>query len=59
MILRGTPKHPEAYVRVDSDTTVELARNGFTPFYIDNQYTYFKKDDEIIEFMLERGLHNV
>lgn len=57
MILRGTPKNHKDFIKVDRDTTIVLSTNGFDAMYIDENYCYYIKSDELLEFMLERGLH--
>ena len=49
MIIRGTPKEIEKYIKVDSDTSLTLQEIGFVPKYIDNDGIYYLKSDVLIE----------
>lgn len=44
MIIRGTPKNINDYIKVDKYKALELQKQGYTPTYIDLQYIYFRKD---------------
>ena len=44
MIIRGTPKDEDKYIRVDKYKALELQQQGYTPTFIDSQYIYFRKD---------------
>ncbi len=44
MIIRGTPKNKDEYIRVDKYKAFELQQQGYNPIFIDSQYIYFRKD---------------
>jgi len=56
MIIRGTPKNLDKYIKVDSKTTVILHLEGYQPCYIDNEYVYYKKTYELLKFMEKEDL---
>ncbi len=56
MIIRGTPKNKENYIIVDSYTSNILCENNFCPKYIDNEYVYFVRNIDIINFIIKGGL---
>lgn len=56
MIIRKTPEHLENYVKVGTDATIILHMNGFQPKYIDSEYVYYLKTDELINFINKGGL---
>lgn len=55
MILRGTPKHIDDFIKVDGSQAYELQEHGFYPLYVDENYVYFKKDKELTEFLREEN----
>lgn len=56
MLIRQTPKNKENYIMVDSKISQILQENGFCPKYMDNEFIYYVKSNEIIEFMSKEGL---
>ncbi len=56
MIIRETPKNKEKYIVVTSFVSNVLNMRGFIPKYIDENFIYYTKDDEIIKFMKKEGL---
>lgn len=56
MIIRQTPKNKENYIMVDSKVSQILQENGFCPKFMDMEFIYYVKSDEIIEFMSKEGL---
>ena len=56
MLIRQTPKNKEKYIIVDSKVSQILQENGFYPKYIDNEFIYYVKSKELIEFMSMEGL---
>jgi hypothetical protein len=56
MIIRQTPKNKDKYIVVNSDTSNVLHKHGFYPKYIDNEFIYYVKSKELIEFMSMEGL---
>jgi hypothetical protein len=56
MLIRQTPKNKENYIMVDSKVSQILQENGFYPKYMDDEFIYYVKSDEIIEFMSKEGL---
>lgn len=56
MIIRETPKNAEEYIIVDGATSNILHQNGFYPKYIDNNFVYYVRSNEIINFMLKEDL---
>lgn len=59
MLIRGTPKNIDKYIKVDSKTTVILHMNGFFPINMDDKYIYYKKTQELIDFMKKNELTSV
>ena len=55
MIIRQTPKNKENYIMVNSNTSQILQENGFFPKYMDDEFIYYVKSDEIIKFMSKEG----
>ena len=54
MIIRGTPKDIEQYIKVyDKDKIVRLAQKGFNPSYIDDTFAYFEYSKELINAIIE------
>ena len=54
MIIRGTPKDIERYIKVyDQDKIVKLGKKGFQPSYIDDSFAYFEYNKEIIDAIVE------
>ena len=53
MIIRQIPKNPNDYIVVNSETSTVLHKNGFIPQYmsLSGDCIFYKKDDDIIEFM--------
>ena len=56
MLIRQTPKNKEKYIIVDSKVSQILQENGFCPKYMDNEFIYYVKSDEIVEFMSKEDL---
>lgn len=56
MIIRQTPKDKDKYIAVNSDASNVLHEHGFYPKYIDNEFIYYIKSKELIEFMSMEGL---
>ena len=56
MIIRETPKNAKEYIIVDSHTSNILHQNGFCPKYMDNNFVYYVRSNEIIDFMLKEDL---
>ena len=56
MIIRQTPKDKDKYIAVNSYTSNVLHERGFYPKYIDNEFIYYVKSKELIEFMSMEGL---
>ena len=56
MIIRETPKNAKEYIIVDSITSNILHKNGFHPKYMDNNFVYYVRSNEIIDFMLKEDL---
>lgn len=56
MLIRQTPKNKEKYIIVDSKVSQILQENGFCPKFMDMEFIYYVKSDEIIEFMSKEGL---
>ena len=56
MLIRQTPKNKEKYIIVDSKVSRILQENGFCPKYMDMEFIYYVKSDEIVEFMSKEGL---
>ena len=56
MIIRETPKNTEEYIIVDGATSNILHQNGFYPKYMDNNFVYYVRSNEIIDFMLKEDL---
>ena len=56
MIIREAPKNAEEYIIVDSITSNILHQNGFYPKYMDNNFVYYVRSNEIIDFMLKEDL---
>ena len=54
MIIRYTPNENEIkdYIVADNDLARELQRKGFVAIYIDKNYLYFKKTDEILQYLV-------
>ena len=61
MILRKDPQNKNEYIKVDSNTSIQLHRNGFIPKYIslDGRYIYYIKDNSIKKFMQDNNLTTV
>lgn len=57
MIIRSTPKDLSKYIQVDSNISMELHSNGFFPKYIDEDFIYYVKDKEILNFLERRNLN--
>ena len=54
MIIRGTPKDIERYIKVyDQDKIIKLGKKGFQPSYIDDNFAYFEYNKEIIDAIVE------
>lgn len=51
MLIRGNPKNIDDYIIVDNETSKLLQRNGFMPKYFDGEVFYYKKNNDIEEFM--------
>ena len=58
MIIRETPKNKDKYIAVSSDISNVLHLMGFTPKYIDEEYIYYVKSEEILKIMEKGGLLN-
>lgn len=58
MIIRQIPKNPNDYIVVNSETSTVLHKNGFIPRYmsLSGDCIFYKKDDDIIEFMQSNNL---
>lgn len=56
MLIRQTPKNKEKYIIVNSKVSQILQENGFCPKFMDMEFIYYVKSDEIIEFMSKEGL---
>lgn len=55
MIIRGTPKDLNKYVVISSEFMIQkLHENNFSPIYIDGNYVYFEKNEQILSF-IEKG----
>ena len=54
MIIRYTPTEDEInnYIVADNDLARELQRKGFIAKYIDKDYLYFEKTDEILQYLV-------
>ena len=58
MILRQEPKNIGGLVMVDSDTSIKLHKNGFTPKFISpkGNYIFYVKTKELAKFMQDNNL---
>lgn len=56
MILRGKPKDIENYIKVNSIDSYKLHLAGFYPKYINMEYIYYKKDNDILIFIKENNI---
>ena len=56
MIIRGTPKNIDDYIKVKDIDGYDFNKNDFYPKYIDNEWLYFKKTKELLEFMERRDI---
>lgn len=57
MIIRETPKNAKEYIIVDGATSNILCQSGFHPKYMDKNFVYYVRSNEIIDFMLKEDLH--
>ena len=59
MIIRQIPKNPNDYIVVNSITSTILHKNGFIPKYmsVNGDCIFFKKDENILEFMQKNNLN--
>lgn len=51
MIVRGLPKNKDDYIKVNSCDGKKIHKEGFIPKYIDKEYLYFLKTNELIEYL--------
>jgi hypothetical protein len=51
MIIRGTPKNIEDYIKADCQINLMLVSKGFTPNYIDGEYVYYKRTQELLDII--------
>lgn len=56
MIIRGAPKDLNSYIAVKSYISNKLHQNGYNPKYIHEQYIYYQKNPDILEFMHKNNL---
>lgn len=51
MLFRQKPREKDKYIKVDSDKTMELHKQGFFPKYFWEGYYYYEKTDELIKYI--------
>lgn len=51
MVIRQTPDNKQDFVIVDDEVGYYLQLNGFSPKFVDNEALYFKREDDLIEFI--------
>ena len=56
MIIRGTPNNKESYIKVNSYTSEILHNMNFVPKYINNKSIYYKKNNELLKFLIDNKL---
>ena len=56
MIIRGTPNRKESYIKVNSYTSEILHNMNFVPKYINNKSIYYKKNNELLKFLIDNKL---
>lgn len=56
MIIRGTPIRKESYIKVNSYTSEILHNMNFVPKYINNKSIYYKKNNELLKFLIDNKL---
>lgn len=49
MIIRRSPTNIEDFVMVESELSLRLHELGFVPIYIDEEWIYYHKTNEILE----------
>lgn len=56
MIIRGTPNNKDDYIKVNSYTSEILHNMNFVPKYINNKSIYYKKNNELLKFLIDNKL---
>lgn len=56
MIIRGCPIRKEPYIKVNSYTSEILHNMNFVPKYINNKSIYYKKNNELLKFLIDNKL---
>lgn len=56
MIIRQTPKNLQNYIGVDSETSLFLTLKGFYPKYMDFDYIYYVKTDELQKYIEKENI---
>jgi len=56
MLITDKPKNIDNYVEVSEEISVFLHFNGFTPRYRYNGLYYFKRTNELIDFMIDKNM---
>lgn len=56
MIIRGTPNNKDDYIKVNSYTSEILHNMNFIPKYINNKSIYYKKNNELLKFLIDNKL---
>lgn len=61
MILRQEPKEKIGLVMVNSETSIELHKNGFIPKFIspNGNYIFYEKNEELVKFMQDNNLQEI
>ena len=56
MVIRETPKNKENFIMVNNQVGNLLQTKGFIPKYMDFDYLYFVRTEELKVFMESEGL---
>ena len=56
MIIRGTPNNKDDYIKVNSYISEILHNMNFIPKYINNKSIYYKKNNELLKFLIDNKL---
>jgi hypothetical protein len=55
MIIRGTPKNIGDYIKADCQINLMLISKGFMADYIDGEYVYYKRTQELLDIIEKEG----
>ena len=56
MFIRGTSNNKDDYIKVNSYTSEILHNMNFIPKYINNKSIYYKKNNELLKFLIDNKL---